>query len=31
MIDEQVHGQVTPDQIPALLERYIQKARKEQE
>lgn len=23
MIDENVHGQVTPDQIPAILERYI--------
>jgi len=23
MIGEQVHGQLTPDQVPALLEKYI--------
>jgi NADH:ubiquinone oxidoreductase subunit E len=27
MIDEQIHGQVTPDQVPALLEKYLKKAR----
>lgn len=26
MIDEDVHGQVTPDQVPVILDRYIQKA-----
>ncbi len=29
MIDEMVHGQLTPDKIPALLESYIEKAHKE--
>jgi NADH-quinone oxidoreductase E subunit len=29
MIGEEVHAQVTPDQIPAILERYMAKARKE--
>jgi NADH:ubiquinone oxidoreductase subunit E len=27
MIDDQIHGQVTPDQVPAILEKYIKKAR----
>jgi NADH-quinone oxidoreductase E subunit len=27
MVDDEIHGQVTPDQIPALLEKYIKKAR----
>jgi NADH:ubiquinone oxidoreductase subunit E len=27
MIDEEIHGQVTPDQVPALLEKYMKKAR----
>ncbi len=27
MIDDQVHGEVTPDQVPALLEKYLKKAR----
>jgi NADH:ubiquinone oxidoreductase subunit E len=27
MIDDQIHGQVTPDQVPAILERYIKKGR----
>ena len=31
MIDDEVHAQVTPDQVPALLERYIAKAREEKE
>lgn len=26
VIDDEVHGQVTPDQIPALLERYVKRA-----
>ncbi len=30
MIDDEVHAQVTPDQIPAILERYMAKVRKEQ-
>lgn len=30
MIGEEVHAQVTPDQVPAMLERYMAKARKEQ-
>ena len=29
MIDDKVHGQLTPDKIPALLESYIAKAQKE--
>ena len=28
MIDNQIHGDVTPDQVPALLERYLKKAKK---
>ena len=27
MIDDEIHGQVTPDQVPALLEKYMKKAR----
>jgi NADH:ubiquinone oxidoreductase subunit E len=27
MIDEQIHGDVTPDQVPALLEKYLKKAK----
>jgi NADH:ubiquinone oxidoreductase subunit E len=27
VIDDQVHGDVTPDQVPALLEKYLKKAR----
>ncbi len=27
MIDSQIHGDVTPDQVPALLEKYLRKAR----
>ena len=27
MIDDQVHGEVTPDQVPALLEKYLKKAK----
>jgi NADH:ubiquinone oxidoreductase subunit E len=27
MIGEQVHGQVTPDQVPAMLEKYLKKSR----
>jgi NADH:ubiquinone oxidoreductase subunit E len=27
MIDDEMHGEVTPDQVPALLEKYIKKAR----
>ncbi len=27
MIDEEIHGDVTPDQVPALLEKYMKKAR----
>jgi NADH:ubiquinone oxidoreductase subunit E len=27
MIDEQIHGDVTPDQVPMLLETYLKKAR----
>jgi NADH:ubiquinone oxidoreductase subunit E len=29
MIDEQIHGDVTPDQVPALLEKYLKKAKEE--
>jgi NADH:ubiquinone oxidoreductase subunit E len=29
MIGDQVHPEVTPDQIPAILEKYLEKARKE--
>ena len=29
MIGENVHGPVTPDQIPAILEQYMEKARRE--
>jgi NADH:ubiquinone oxidoreductase subunit E len=28
MINDQIHGNVTPDQVPLLLEEYLQKARK---
>lgn len=28
MINETIHGQVTPDQVPAILERYVEEARK---
>jgi NADH:ubiquinone oxidoreductase subunit E len=27
MIDNEVHGDVTPDQVPAMLERYLKKAK----
>jgi NADH:ubiquinone oxidoreductase subunit E len=27
MIGEQIHGEVTPDQVPALLEKYLKKAK----
>jgi NADH:ubiquinone oxidoreductase subunit E len=27
MVDEQIHGNVTPDQVPVLLETYLKKAR----
>ena len=27
MIDDEIHGEVTPDQVPALLEKYLKKAR----
>ena len=27
MIDDEIHGDVTPDQVPALLEKYLKKAR----
>jgi len=27
MIDEEIHGDVTPDQVPALLEKYLKKAK----
>jgi NADH:ubiquinone oxidoreductase subunit E len=27
MIDDQIHGDVTPDQVPALLEKYLKKSR----
>jgi NADH:ubiquinone oxidoreductase subunit E len=27
MIDNQIHGDVTPDQVPALLEKYLKKAK----
>ena len=29
MVGDDVHPQVTPDQVPAILERYMAKARKE--
>ena len=29
MIDDQIHGDVTPDQVPALLEKYLKKSRGE--
>ena len=28
MIEDEVHGPITPDQIPAILERYMEKAKK---
>ena len=27
MIDDEIHGDVTPDQVPALLEKYLKKAK----
>lgn len=27
MVDQEMHGQVTPDQVPAILEKYFKKAR----
>jgi NADH:ubiquinone oxidoreductase subunit E len=27
MIDDIVHASVTPDQVPAMLEKYLEKAR----
>jgi len=27
MIDDEVHGDVTPEQVPALLEKYLKKAK----
>jgi NADH:ubiquinone oxidoreductase subunit E len=30
MIDDQIHGNVTPDEIPVLLEEYLQKAQEPQ-
>lgn len=27
MIDQEIHGQLTPDRVPALLERYLKKAK----
>lgn len=27
MVDDQIHGQVTPDQVPSILEKYLKKAR----
>jgi NADH:ubiquinone oxidoreductase subunit E len=27
MIDDDIHGQVTPDQVPAILDKYLKKAR----
>jgi NADH:ubiquinone oxidoreductase subunit E len=29
MIDNEIHGDVTPDQVPALLEKYLKKAREQ--
>ena len=29
MVGEEVHGQVTPDQVPAILEKYLKQARQE--
>ena len=29
MIDDQIHGQITPDQVPGILEKYLKKARSE--
>ena len=29
MVDQDVHPQVTPDKVPAILEKYLEKARKE--
>ena len=29
MIDDEVHAQVTPDQVPLILEKYLDKARRE--
>jgi len=31
MIDDQIHGNVTPDQIPLLLDEYLEKAQLEQQ
>jgi NADH:ubiquinone oxidoreductase subunit E len=27
MVNDEVHGRVTPDQIPAILEKYMEQAR----
>ena len=27
MIDDEIHGDVTPDQVPAMLEKYLKKAK----
>ena len=27
MIGDEIHGNVTPDQVPAMLEKYLKKAR----
>jgi NADH:ubiquinone oxidoreductase subunit E len=29
MVDDQIHGSVTPDQVPIILEKYLKKAREE--
>ena len=31
MIDDEIHGNVTPDQVPLILEEYLQKSRAEQQ
>ena len=31
MIDEVIHGEVTPDQVPSIIEKYLQKARESHE
>lgn len=30
MIDDEIHGDVTPDQVPVILEKYLKKAREEE-
>ncbi|HYW80222.1 MAG TPA: NAD(P)H-dependent oxidoreductase subunit E, partial [Thermoguttaceae bacterium] len=30
MVDDQIHGNVTPDEVPLILEKYLKKAREEQ-